>query len=84
MPLVTAERIKLYFSSLIKISYYEIALDTIGTNADTEAKMITYFVLKATGGKPVGCVRLEDGRARSSCPCTLLLEDGTPLPLGEG
>ena len=46
--------------------------------------MITYFVLKATGGKPVGCVRLEDGRARSSCPCTLLLEDGTPLPLGEG
>ena len=32
----------------------------------------------------MGCVRLEDGRARSSCPCTLLLEDGTPLPLGEG
>ena len=45
--------------------------------------MITYFVLKATGGKPVGCVRLENGRARSSCPCTLLLENGTALSLGE-
>ncbi|MBQ9923571.1 MAG: hypothetical protein IJO66_03055 [Clostridia bacterium] len=45
--------------------------------------MITYFVLKEAGGKPVGCVRLEDGRARSSCPCTLLLEDGTALPLTE-
>ena len=45
--------------------------------------MITYFVLKEAGGKPVGCVRLEDGRARSSCPCTLLLEDGTALSLGE-
>ena len=45
--------------------------------------MITYFVLKEAGGKPVGCVRLEDGRARSSCPCTLLLENGTALSLGE-
>lgn len=45
--------------------------------------MITYFVLKEAGGKPVGCVRLENGRARSSCPCTLLLEDGTALSLGE-
>ena len=45
--------------------------------------MITYFVLKEAGGKPVGCVRLENGRARSSCPCTLLLEDGTALSLTE-
>ena len=45
--------------------------------------MITYFVLKEAGGKPVGCVRLENGRARSSCPCTLLLENGTALSLGE-
>lgn len=44
--------------------------------------MIAYFVLKDQGGKTGGCVRLEDGRARSSCPCTLLLEDGTALPLG--
>ena len=43
--------------------------------------MITYFVLKADGGKTAGCVRLENGRARSSCPCTLLLEDGTALEL---
>ena len=45
--------------------------------------MITYFVLKDEGGKTAGCVRLEDGRARSSCPCTLLLEDGTALSLTE-
>ena len=44
--------------------------------------MITYFVLKDEGGKSAGCVRLEGGKARSSCPCTLLLEDGTALPLG--
>ena len=44
--------------------------------------MITYFVLKDDEGKPAGCVRLENGRARSSCPCTLLLEDGANLALG--
>ena len=44
--------------------------------------MITYFVLKADGGKTAGCVRLENGRARSSCPCTLLLEDGAAVDLG--
>ena len=44
--------------------------------------MITYFVLKDEGGRPAGCVRLENGRARSSCPCTLLLEDGVSLELG--
>ena len=44
--------------------------------------MITYFVLKADGGKTAGCVRLENGRARSSCPCTLLLEDGAALDIG--
>ena len=44
--------------------------------------MITYFVLKDEGGKSAGCVRLEGGKARSSCPCTLLLEDGTAMPLG--
>lgn len=44
--------------------------------------MITYFVLKGDGGKTAGCVRLENGRARASCPCTLLLEDGTALDLG--
>ena len=44
--------------------------------------MITYVVLKADGGKTAGCVRLENGRARSSCPCTLLLEDGALLDLG--
>ena len=43
--------------------------------------MITYFVLKEDGGGTAGCVRLENGRARASCPCTLLLEDGTALPL---
>ena len=43
--------------------------------------MITYFVLKADGGKTAGCVRLENGRARSSCPCTLLLEDGAAVDL---
>ena len=45
--------------------------------------MITYFVLKDEDGKAAGCVRLENGRARSSCPCTLLLENGTALSLGE-
>ena len=44
--------------------------------------MITYFVLKDEGGKSAGCVRLEGGKARSTCPCTVLLEDGTALPLG--
>ena len=44
--------------------------------------MITYFVLKADGGKTAGCVRLENGRARSSCPCTLLLEDGSAMGVG--
>ena len=44
--------------------------------------MITYFVLKADGGKTAGCVRLENGQARSSCPCTLLLEDGAAVDLG--
>ena len=44
--------------------------------------MITYFVLKDEDGKAAGSVRLENGRARSSCPCTLLLEDGTLLDLG--
>ena len=44
--------------------------------------MITYFILKADGGKTAGCVRLENGRARSSCPCTLLLEDGAAVDLG--
>ncbi len=44
--------------------------------------MITYFVLKDELGKTAGCVRLENGRARSSRPCTLLLEDGTSLDLG--
>ena len=44
--------------------------------------MITYFVLKDDGGKTAGCVRLENGRARSNCPCTLLLEDGSTLALG--
>ena len=44
--------------------------------------MITYFVLKADGGKTARCVRLENGRARSSCPCTLLLEDGAAVDLG--
>ena len=44
--------------------------------------MITYFVLKDDGGKTAGCVRLENGRARSNCPCTLLLEDGSTLTLG--
>ena len=39
--------------------------------------MITYFVLKDEGGKSAGCVRLEGGKARSTCPCTVLLEDGT-------
>ena len=43
--------------------------------------MITYFVLKDDGGKTAGCVRLENGRARSNCPCTLLLEDGSVLSL---
>ena len=43
--------------------------------------MITYFVLKNEGGKSAGCVRLEGGKARSTCPCTVLLEDGTALPL---
>ncbi len=43
--------------------------------------MIAYFVLKDRGGKTAGCVRLENDRARSSCPCTLLLEDGTVLDL---
>ncbi len=43
--------------------------------------MITYFVLKDDGGKTAGCVRLENGRARSSRPCTLLLEDGSVLSL---
>ena len=44
--------------------------------------MIIYFVLKDGEGRPAGCVRLENGRARSSCPCTLLLEDGVSLELG--
>lgn len=44
--------------------------------------MITYFVLKDPAGRGAGCVRLENGKARSTCPCTLLLEDGTALPLG--
>ena len=44
--------------------------------------MITYFVLKDDGGKTAGCVRLENGRAQSNCPCTLLLEDGSALELG--
>ena len=44
--------------------------------------MITYFVLKDEGGRPAGCVRLENGRASSSCPCTLLLEDNISLELG--
>ena len=53
--------------------------------------MITYFVLKDEGDKAAGSVRLENGKARSTCPCTLLLEDGgtvsldaeeTPLPAG--
>ena len=43
--------------------------------------MITYFVLKTDEGKTAGCVRLEDGRARSSRPCTLLLEDGAVLDI---
>lgn len=43
--------------------------------------MITYFVLKNEGGKSAGCVRLEGGKARSTCPCTVLLENGTALPL---
>ena len=43
--------------------------------------MITYFVLKDDEGKTAGCVRLESGRARSSCPCTLLLENGMALAL---
>ena len=43
--------------------------------------MITYFVLKDEGGKSAGCVRLEGGKARSTCPCAVLLEDGTALPL---
>ena len=43
--------------------------------------MITYFVLKDEGGKAAGSVRLENGKARSTCPCTLLLEDGSALPL---
>ena len=43
--------------------------------------MITYFVLKDEGGKSAGCVRLEGDNARSTCPCTVLLEDGTALPL---
>ena len=43
--------------------------------------MNTYFVLKDEGGKSAGCVRLEGGKARSTCPCTVLLEDGTALPL---
>ena len=45
--------------------------------------MITYFVLKDQGGKSAGCVRLEGGKARSSCPCTLLLEDGSAVDLNE-
>ena len=45
--------------------------------------MITYFVLKTDEGKGAGCVRLENGRARSSCPCVLLLEDGTVAELGD-
>ena len=45
--------------------------------------MITYFVLKDNKGKTAGCVRLENGRVRSSCPCTLLLEDGTVLKLDD-
>lgn len=44
--------------------------------------MITYFVLKDEGGKAAGCVRLEDGKARASCPCTVLLEDGGTVSLG--
>ena len=43
--------------------------------------MITYFVLKDEGGKAAGSVRLENGKARSTCPCTLLLEDGSVLSL---
>ena len=43
--------------------------------------MITYFVLKDDEGKAAGSVRLENGKARSTCPCTVLLEDGTALPL---
>lgn len=45
--------------------------------------MITYFVLKDEGGKAAGCVRLENGKVRSTCPCTLLLEDDTALVLGD-
>ena len=45
--------------------------------------MITYFVLKDEGGKAAGCVRLENGKVRSTCPCTLLLEDDTALALGD-
>ena len=44
--------------------------------------MITYFVLKDEGGKAAGSVRLEGGKARSTCPCTLLLENGITLSLG--
>ena len=44
--------------------------------------MITYFVLKDEEGKSAGCVRLENGKARSTCPCTVLLEDGTSFSLG--
>ena len=43
--------------------------------------MITYFVLKDEEGKSAGCVRLEGGKARSTCPCTLLLEDGSTISL---
>lgn len=45
--------------------------------------MIIYFVLKEESGRTAGCVRLENGRARSSCPCTLVLENGETVALGE-
>ena len=45
--------------------------------------MIVYFVLKEESGRTAGCVRLENGRARSSCPCTLVLENGETVALGE-
>ena len=31
--------------------------------------MITYFVLKDEDGRAAGSVRLENGKARSTCPC---------------
>lgn len=46
--------------------------------------MIVYFVIKNPAGQPMGCVRWENGRAESSCPCLLVKENGETLAIGQG